>query len=466
MKKYLLFVFVLVLVSCKDFLVLEPENQISENVFYKTEADFETAMIGMYGELQTLHDISNLFLTEVTTDNMRITNQLSNPPADRVEIDEVNLTSTNGFVNTIWGSCYKTIARSNNILSRIDDADFDESKKSQFKGESLFLRAYTYFYLVRLFGDVPIVKVAFRSPGEVADYDMGRKPVSEVYKLILDDLQESAGLLNAGTGLSKSRASLGAVKTLQGKVYLTQKEYALAATVLLEVQQMNLYTLSTDYGQLFSVGNDELPESIFEIKYLTGNVGEGNSLTTNFSYGHTIVPTLDMIQAYEVDDLRKDASLADSLLAADGNYATYEEKYIRKFYDPTAELQFDGGINVLPLRYADVLLMYAEALNETGKTTEAHDFLNMVRDRAGLGSLSGLSKPEFALALERERRVEFLAEGHRWFDLVRTGRAQEIINNYYISQGLSFRVEDYELLMPIPQSERDIDPDLSQNTGY
>lgn len=466
MKKYLLFVFVLVLVSCKDFLVLEPENQISENVFYKTEADFETAMIGMYGELQTLHDISNLFLTEVTTDNMRITNQLSNPPADRVEIDEVNLTSTNGFVNTIWGSCYKTIARSNNILSRIDDADFDESKKSQFKGESLFLRAYTYFYLVRLFGDVPIVKVAFRSPGEVADYDMGRKPVSEVYKLILDDLQESAGLLNAGTGLSKSRASLGAVKTLQGKVYLTQKEYALAATVLLEVQQMNLYTLSTDYGQLFSVGNDELPESIFEIKYLTGNVGEGNSLTTNFSYGHTIVPTLDMIQAYDVDDLRKDASLADSLLAADGNYATYEEKYIRKFYDPTAELQFDGGINVLPLRYSDVLLMYAEALNETGKTTEAHDFLNMVRDRAGLGSLSGLSKPEFALALESERRVEFLAEGHRWFDLVRTGRAQEIINNYYISQGLSFRVEDYELLMPIPQSERDIDPDLSQNTGY
>lgn len=466
MKKYLLIFFVLVLVSCKDFLVLEPENQISENIFYKTEADFETAMIGMYGELQTLHDISNLFLTEVTTDNMRITNQLSNPPADRVEIDEVNLTSTNGFVNTIWGSCYKTIARSNNILSRIDDADFDESKKSQFKGESLFLRAYAYFYLVRLFGDVPIVKVAFRSPGEVADYDMGRKPVSEVYKLILDDLQESAGLLNAGTGLSKSRASLGAVKTLQGKVYLTQKEYALAAKALLEVQQMNLYTLSTDYGQLFSVGNDELSESIFEIKYLTGNVGEGNSLTTNFSYGHTIVPTLDMIQAYEVDDLRKDASLADSLLAADGNYATYEEKYIRKFYDPTAELQFDGGINVLPLRYSDVLLMYAEALNETGKTTEAHDFLNMVRDRAGLGSLSGLSKPEFALALESERRVEFLAEGHRWFDLVRTGRAQEIINNYYISQGLSFRVEDYELLMPIPQSERDIDPDLSQNTGY
>ncbi len=466
MKKYLLIVFVLALVSCKDFLVLEPENQISENIFYKTEADFETAMIGMYGELQTLHDISNLFLTEVTTDNMRITNQLSNPPADRVEIDEVNLTSTNGFVNTIWGSCFKTIARSNNVLSRIDDADFDESKKRQFKGESLFLRAYAYFYLVRLFGEVPIVDVAFRSPDEVAGYDMSRKPVSEVYKLILDDLQESAGLLNAEADLSKSRASLGAVKTLQGKVYLTQKEYALSATVLLEVQQMNLYTLTTDYGQLFSVGNDELPESIFEIKYLTGNVGEGNSLTTNFSYGHTIVPTSDMIQAYEVDDLRKDASLADSLLAADGNYATYEEKYIRKFYDPTAELQFDGGINVLPLRYADVLLMYAEALNETGKTTEAHDFLNMVRDRAGLGSLSGLSKPEFALALERERRVEFLAEGHRWFDLVRTGRAQEIINNYYISQGLSFRVEDYELLMPIPQSERDIDPDLSQNTGY
>ncbi len=466
MLKYLSIILVFVLASCEGFLVLEPENKISENSFYKTEADFETAMIGMYGELQVLHDISNLFLTEVTTDNMRITDQLSNPPVDRIECDEAGLTSTNGFVNTIWGSCMKTIARSNNILSRIDDAGFDQSRKDQYKGESLFLRAYAYFYMVRLFGEVPVVTVAFRSPEEVAAYDMSRKPVSEVYELIRKDLEQSAGLLTGVTGLSKSRASLGAVKTLQGKVYLTLKQYEPAAAALLEVQQLNRYTLVEDYGQLFSEGNDELPESIFEVKYLTGNVGEGNSLTTNFSYGHTIVPTSDMINAYEADDLRKEASLADSLLAADGNYATYEEKYVRKFYDPTAELQFDGGINVLPLRYADVLLMYAEALNETGKTTEAHAFLNQVRERAGLGDINGLSKAAFALALEQERRVEFLAEGHRWFDLVRTGRAEAIVNDYFIARGLSFRLEDHELLMPVPQSERDIDPNLTQNPGY
>jgi hypothetical protein len=110
--------------------------------------------------------------------------------------------------------------------------------------------------------------------------------------------------------------------------------------------------------------------------------------------------------------------------------------------------------------------MYAEALNETSKTDEAHPFLNLVRNRAGLPSLEGLSKADFTLALEKERRVEFLCEGHRWFDLVRTGRTKTVLNQYFQNNGLNFTVDDDELLMPIPQSERDINPNLEQNPGY
>ncbi|MDP2335057.1 MAG: RagB/SusD family nutrient uptake outer membrane protein, partial [Bacteroidota bacterium] len=158
MKKYIVILIIaLAFTSCSDFLNLKPENQINENGFYKTAGDFETAAFGMYSGLQTLHDMPMLSLGELTTDNMRTTDRLSNPPIVRIECNEDALTSTNSYVNTVWRSAYTTIAQSNNILSRIDNVDFDASKKKQFKGEALFLRAYCYFYLVRLFGDVPLV---------------------------------------------------------------------------------------------------------------------------------------------------------------------------------------------------------------------------------------------------------------------------------------------------------------------
>lgn len=390
----------------------------------------------------------------------------------------MNLTSTNGLLNSVWRSCFITISRCNNILYRIDEADIDETLKSQYKGESLFLRAYCYFYLVRFFGDVPIIEQSFRSPNEIAAFDMSRKPVSDVYQLIINDLKAAGELLDGVSGLSKSRASECASKTLLGKVYLTQKEYSLSATVLKEVKDMNTYSLVSDYKSLFTNGNDELSESIFEIKYLSGNVGEGNwfsSLFTpprfdmaifpgNMQGSGRIVPTEDMRNVYETGDLRRAASIGDSVLLKDGTYA--KNIYGLKFVDFTTGLNGDGGINFTSLRYADVLLMYAEALNETGKTTEAHSYLNMIRNRAGLAPLSGLSKSDFTLAMEKERRVEFLLEGHRWFDLVRTGRAKTVLNKYFEDIELSFSVEDYELLMPIPQREIDIDPNLEQNTGY
>lgn len=477
MKKYsLILVMLISFVSCTDFLVLQPADQISATTFYQTANDFNTAMVGAYSGLQTLHNAATIDLGELTTDNLEVT--WTSPETSETECDQTNITSTNVFVRSVWTNCFTAISRANNILARIEGATFDEGMKSQYRGEALYLRAYCYFYMVKCFGDLPIVKQTFSSPDQIAAFDMTRKPVADIYAMIIDDLQKSAANLANVTTLKKERASAGAAKALLGKVYLTQKDFAKSATVLKEVIDLNKYSLATNYATLFTNGNTNLGETIFEIRFLSGNLGEGNSYSRQFTSGlfnmalfpgnmngsGRLVPTKEIYEAYEPGDLRKAASVGYPVPLTNGKFEN--EYYGKKFVDFTTGVVDDGGVNYITLRYADVLLMYAEALNETGRTTEAHTYLNLIRTRAGLVGLSGLSKTGFSLALEKERRVEFLYEGMRWFDLVRTGRAQIVLNAYFAGKGFNFKVDAYELLMPIPQSEIDINPKLVQNPGY
>jgi len=477
MKTYKIILFTLLLVfsSCSDFLELEPEYLANESSFYQTEEDFETAMIGNYSALQNIYDASLLRLTELTTDNAYI--QWTSPTASEFECDEMRLSSANTETNSVWNLSFKTIVRCNTVLDRLEGAEINETLKTQFQGEAYFLRAFNYFNLVRLFGDLPLIEGVFNSPDEISTFDMTRRPISEIYDLIISDLLQANSLLQ-GFELSKSHASSGAAQALLGKVYLTQKSYPEAITTLKSVIDSGEYILQDDYGTMFTNNNDELPESIFEIKYISGNIGEGNGFSGlftppsfnaaifpgNMNGSGRIIPTLDVRASYEENDLRRELSIKDSLLLLDG---TYEQlQYGLKFVDFTVGLQGDGGINFTPLRYADVLLMYAEALNESDRTNEGYPFINAVRGRAGLSDLTNLSKEEFALALEQERRVEFLSEGQRWFDLARTGRTIEVLNSYFQSIGSSFSVTQEELLMPLPQREIDIDPNLKQNPGY
>jgi len=477
MKTYKIIVltFIVVFSSCSDFLELEPEYVVNEASFYQTVEDFETATIGNYSELQVIYDASILKLAELTTDNAYI--QWTSPTTSEFECDEMRLTSANTEINTVWNLSFKTIVRCNTILEKIENVDLDETIKAQYKGEAHFLRAFNYFNLVRLFGDLPLVEVVFNSPSEIGTYDMTRKPSSEIYDLIVSDLENANSLLQ-GIDLGKSRASAGAAQALLGKVYLTQKNYSQALTTLKSVIDSEEYDLQDDYGELFTNGNNELPESIFEIKYLSGNIGEGNSYSSlftppsfnaaifpgNMNGTGRIVPTLNVRDSYEDGDLRRELSIRDSLLLLDG---TYEQlQYGLKFVDFTVGLQGDGGINFTPLRYADVLLMYAEALNESNRTEEAYPFINEIRARASLDPLDGLTSQDFSLALEHERRVEFLSEGQRWFDLLRTGRTIEVLNTYFQDIGTNFSVTQTELLFPLPQRELDIDPNLEQNPGY
>lgn len=478
MKKYWFISFALIISfsSCKKFLQLEPEYVVNTASFYKTEQDFETAIVGSYSELQSLYNAPMIYIGELTTDNAHIL--WTSPTTSESELDEMRITPSNGFVGSAWNLNYKIITESNTILDNIDKAGLRDALKAQYKGEAEFLRAYAYFNLVRLFGDLPIVTHNFTSPGEIQLYDMSRKSVDSVYVIIIDDLKQASSDLEGVKGLSKSRASVGAAKALLGKVYLTRHQYDEASAVLDDVISGGTYSLQTDYGSLFTNNNNELPESIFEVKYLSGNIGEGNSFSSiftppsfnaaifpmNMNGSGRIIPTRDIMNAYEPDDIRRKESIMDSLRVRGGTYEPIP--YGLKLVDFTVGIPGDGGINYIALRYADVLLMYAEALNELDRTDEAYPYINKVRKRANLNDLGGLSKEEFRTAMEKERRVEFLCEGYRWFDLVRTGRAITVIDDYFKNNGLSFSLTQNELLMPIPQRETDINPNMKQNPGY
>lgn len=475
MKKYIICLLAVTLFACDDFLTLQPENQMNELSFYNNEKDFETALVGAYSGLQN-YAMNIIFINELATDNCLI--QLANAETAVTAFEYMEIPPTNPYLSIYWSNPYGIISRANSILNKIEKASINETSKNTIIGECKFLRAFRYFSLVRLFGPVSLVDIEFTSPNQIAGYDFSRKPVEDVYNFIVSDLTEAERLLPSTIPDNKGKVSVGAVKTLLGKVYLTRHEYDKAASKLKEVIDMNAYSLVDDYGKLFSEGNDDMPESIFEIEFASGNIGEGNNFAGHFYPnvvnmavfpslqlgGGRCVPGTSLMNAYEANDLRKDQFVGDQLPMIDGTFSNYT--FGRKFIDYSASKTDDGGVNFTLLRYADVLLMYAESLNELGQTNQAYEYINKVRTRAGLTALSGLSQESFRLAMERERRVEFALEGHRWFDLVRTGRTQTVLNADYAERGLSFSVEEHELLLPIPQGQLDINPDLGQNKGY
>jgi tetratricopeptide (TPR) repeat protein len=477
MKKYIVIIIaVMFAASCERSLELTPEYQISTENFYRNSNDFESALVGVYGTFRGLFNSSNmLYVGELTTDNTEI--QWSSPSISEMQMDQNAVTSTNSYISAVWSTCLTTVSRCNTILNRIDNVDFDVNTKNRIKGETKFLRAYSYFYLVRVFGRVPLTDQEFKSPEQILSTDLSLQPKEKIYEVILKDLTDAENLLPVALNSDKTRASRGTVKTVLGKVYLTLLNYDKAAEKLKEVVDAKQYSLVANYKSLFTSPNNNLPESILEIQYLSQR-----NMGNNYSYVFTpaitsmaifqnnqqgagrIVPTMDMINAYRPGDNRKAASVNDSVALINGT-KTYNRHGL-KFVDFKAVDVTDGSVTFTVLRYADVLLMYAEALNEQGKTGEAFQYINAVRNRAGLGNLSALSKEDLRLEIEKERRVEFLYEGHRWFDLTRTGRAKIVLNAYYQAQRQNFSVEDFELVFPIPQNEIDLNPAVTQNQGY
>ena len=476
--------------SCNETLDLQPISEIGVGEFYTTPAEVNLAVISIYNSLYGMQN-REWMLTELRSDNtfMNPNSTESKDLAVR-EIDRFVQSSQNIYLQEYWKVCYRTINLSNVVLQNLNVVA-DQEQRNQYEGEARFLRAHAYFNLVRLWGGVFIVETPVS--GAQAKL-MDRSPQSEVYDFIANDLRLAAEMLPpAQGGANLGRVASDAAKTLLGKVLITSggdANLTEARTVLTEVVNGN-YSLQSTYGAVFNIGNEYNNEIMFAVRYQSGSVGLGSPHPNFFAplqsdnyvvFGNgdgLNVPTENMSQAYTTGDPRKAASMADTWLGFNGAVRT--DKHVTK-YNSTFNAVDDGGNDWIILRYADALLLLSEAINQqSGPSSDALGYLNQVRTRS-LGASAALDISsvstyfDFKIALERERRLEFAFENHRWFDLVRTGRAEVVMTQHFATE---FQYNDpahpslavgalqhYQIFLPIPQYEIDLNPSIAQNTGY
>ena len=468
--------------SCSDFLEQNPQTDLSENDFYKTADDILSAVNGAYSSLQEGDIYGNWYVFgEIPSDNTR--NQLSGSVTTQNEFDQFYIDTQNSMIANFWKAAYKVINRTNTILGRIDGIEINTELANRYKLECKFIRALMYFNLVRVYGDVPLV---LKEISISESYDILREPKENVYNQIIADLKEAQDLPVSYSTAEDGRATQGAAKALLANVYMTLHKYAEEETILAEIINSGRYSLLENtpgslnidgYKNVFSPVNHNSKEGIFEIQFLKGGYGEGSNYANNFApensgtnvvavggTGGNNIPEMDIYNAYEEGDLRRDFSMSLGYYDNRKNNEWVESRYVCKFMDVPYQNN-DASNNYPVIRYADVILMYAEALNQNGKTAEACKYLNMTR-RRGFGyqttetspvDLQTTDKAQFALMVEQERRVELAFENHRWFDLIRTGRAVEVMR----SKG--FSLNETNLICPIPQKQIDVNPKLTQN---
>lgn len=489
MKKNYKYMFLLPMMlifsSCSDFLDLRPISNSSVAGFYQTQNDFTNAIVGAYSSLRSsgTYNFDMAIFGDLRSDNT----EMGSTASDRFHYNDLSLfqiNSDNKIPSQIWNSHYLGISRTNEILGRINGlSDAPQSFKDGIEGEARFLRALFFFNLVRVFGDVPLIPEPLKTIDEA--YEIGRTPQVEVYALIIDDLTSASSKLPV-KATQQGRATKGASQALLGKVYLTVGEYDKARTAFQSVIQSGEYSLEDEFEDLWKVENKNNSEIIFAVQFVRASSGGTGSryfeyftpylypyigyYTTNGGYS---VPTENLVESFETGDIRKSASLQESYIDPEGNLVTglqgrFQTKYTH------LPVQGQGSNDNWPiLRYADVYLSYAEALNEISfvPNGEAFEYVNSIRRRAGLADVSAGntdsnmsvdSQAEFRDLILRERRSEFAFEGHRWFDLVRTGKVIEAIKQ---SKGIDIN-ENY-MVLPIPQEQIDINPEkIKQNPGY
>ena len=473
---------IVTLPSCEKFLSVDPPYAQDAENFFQTQEDFERALVGAYDLLQG--SFLSLWIGEIASDNAIAGGESVNDSKGLHDIDNMTHGGVNVELRNLFRWNYTGITRVNYILENQDNIDFPG--KAHILAEAKFLRAYYYFELVKFFGDVPLIidkRIGIEEARSIA-----RSPKAEVYAQIEADLIAAAAVLNA-TPAQKGRATKGAAKSLLGKVYLYQNKFTEAAAILEEVIATGQYSLYQDYSQLFSVAAEGNPETIFDIEYsgleggsygclicLEGNAAVGFQGIRQYSgpvYGDGNsynLPTAELYAAFAPIDQRRAATVLDIeafiasqpnpasityAIGAGGHTGYYNNKYIKKQGEiglPDNDLT--SPVNYRVLRYADVLLMAAEANYQIGNASRATQLVNQIRQRAGIPGASVNSIEKVYL----ERRLELSGEGHRFFDLVRTGQAAQYITGF---------VSGKHELFPIPQVEIDLaGGNWTQNPGY
>ncbi len=508
----LLLICMAVFCSCSKFLNENPRTQQSVNNFFVTAGDFDQALNGAYSAVRGIYGSPSAWLMgEMRSDNTHYDYKASDQSllvVQRNNIADFTDDKYNGQSSPKWGADFNAIAAVNNILDHMGNGVLKDTAQSRIRGESLFLRALSYYDLVKYYGAVPIYLHEVQNRDETY---VGRSSVDEVYNLIIADLTEAGQKLAAPAFPQSGRATKGAAYTLLADVYLSKKAYAQAEGLLKQVVQMG-YALLPSYASVYDLANKNSRESVFEIQYNASQQGQWSNFIYNFiprmtnsaiitgpsqntvtNLGGFNMPTDDLIKDYEPGDSRLEASIdiAEGSFDVNDNFICTAVKPVAGYVAPagkigrpfiqkylhTHSIASQTNDNWPVYRYAEVLLLLAEALNEQGKGNEALQYLNMVRQRAfgaGQGLIATTDKTELQRIILHERRVELAFENKRWYDLVRSGKAIEIMTAFGLKQKKqysylspdSYNITPTRLLFPVPNTEILLNPKLTQNDGY
>ncbi len=497
-KAFTLLLVVSLFSACKKWVDYNPHEdfRITELDYLKSETDYRTMGVSVYTPLQWLNQ--EVPIGDIASDNAVSGGENASDVLSLQQIDDFTHTSVNSTLTELWRAAYEGINRANYMhqykATNLAGQTVTFAGKDALYGEVYFLRAYYYFHLVRMFGDVPLF--TDKRLGLSESKSLQRAPKADVYKQIEADLTNSIAVLPA-VQVQKGRITKYAAQALLGKVYLYQNKFDQAAAMLDNVINSNAFSLVSDYGSIFLASGENGSESVFEIQYSNASPyynwggatrGQGNyaiqqtgirglngSAAMPYAPGwSTNLPTQNLAAAYIAGDKRKSVTILDIEAYKNANPAfnvtyqvapfkntgLYNQKYLPRKGETSGQLELNYTNNFRMIRYADVLLMAAEAFNRSTAPNDAkaQGYLNKVRERAFGNTTNNISAAGTALrqAIWDERRLELGMEGHRFFDLVRTGQAATKIAGFVAGKHEVF---------PIPQPEIEVSG-LKQNTGY
>ncbi|MBP6870960.1 MAG: RagB/SusD family nutrient uptake outer membrane protein [Bacteroidales bacterium] len=471
--------------ACNKFLDLEPKsnniwvNDTGDSILYQTANEVETALAGVYADFRNEYfELDYFIVGDAQSDDAYA--GADNPWM--FEVDDYNLNALNGLVTRDWRYLYGTIGLANLVINNVmlcPDPSLTQERRNEILGEASFIRAYIYFRAVQTWGEVPLqLKEVTTVSAEVLPeiYPLlfpDRAPVDSVYTRIISDLEVALANVKPTTE-HKGYATTGAVNAVLAKVYATMEPPDYNKVVQYCDAVINGgYSLLPNFEDLWNNSAENTAESIFEINY------EGTATNANWGVNMFLrlfgesdwkkfnVPSNDLVKAYddEGDVIRKNSTIIFSDEGFPDNYWPQDN------YPFIWKWRINGNNspqNYIFLRLADIILLKAEALNELGDVNGAAELVNQIRSRVDLPNTTAAGQDEMRLAIEKERRLELAFEGHRWFDLKRTGRAIEVINNAVDQNGqkLGYNLTENRLLWPIPQGELDLNTSLVQNPGY